>query len=53
MHRGIAGWSIATDVQTIQGNLLAELQSLAGHKTSGEASGRVRRDSGGAGKLAR
>jgi tellurium resistance protein TerZ len=35
LHRGVAGWSIATDVQTAQGNLLAELQSLVDRKRSG------------------
>lgn len=37
LRRGVADWSIAPDVQTVHGNLLAELQSLVDRKTRGAA----------------
>jgi len=37
LHRGVAGWSIATDARTVRGNLLTELQSMVARKKSSDA----------------
>ena len=35
LHRGVGGWSIATDVQPLQSDLITDLLSLVSHAKSG------------------